>query len=126
MIAYLDTHTVIALRSTGQKALSKRAESLMNRATELRLSPAAVVELQMLREIGRLHHDPFEFVGDESTSPTVVVCREPFAGVMYEALGLSWTRDPFDRLIVAQAAVGRHPLITKDERIRANYDRAVW
>jgi PIN domain nuclease of toxin-antitoxin system len=37
-----------------------------------------------------------------------------------------WTRDPFDRLITAQAAVGSDVLITKDATITANYPRAVW
>lgn len=39
----------------------------------------------------------------------------------------TWTRDPFDRLIVAQALEARCPLATKDSRIRGVLgDRAVW
>ena len=38
----------------------------------------------------------------------------------------SWTGDPFDRIIVAQAALRRASLITKDADIRAHYDRALW
>ena len=38
----------------------------------------------------------------------------------------SWTRDPFDRIIVAQAALRRTSLITKDAVIRADYNRALW
>jgi PIN domain nuclease of toxin-antitoxin system len=43
-----------------------------------------------------------------------------------QALPLSWTRDPFDRLIVAQAAVRDAPLLTKDRAIRRRYRAAVW
>jgi PIN domain nuclease of toxin-antitoxin system len=37
-----------------------------------------------------------------------------------------WVRDPFDRLIVAQASANDAPLITKDEKIRRHYKRAIW
>jgi PIN domain nuclease of toxin-antitoxin system len=38
-----------------------------------------------------------------------------------------WTRDPFDRLIVANAkANGFAWLISADEHIRNHYPRAVW
>ena len=37
-----------------------------------------------------------------------------------------WVRDPFDRLIVAQAIANEAPLVTKDEKIRRHYRRAVW
>lgn len=45
---------------------------------------------------------------------------------MTHALKESWTRDPFDRLIVANAKAAGAPLITKDERIRKHYRRAIW
>jgi len=39
---------------------------------------------------------------------------------------LSWTRDPFDRVITAQAATDGSSLITKDEIILHHYENAVW
>jgi PIN domain nuclease of toxin-antitoxin system len=39
---------------------------------------------------------------------------------------MKWTRDPFDRLITAQAALGESTLLTKDDTIRTNYANAVW
>jgi PIN domain nuclease of toxin-antitoxin system len=41
------------------------------------------------------------------------------------ALDEKWTRDPFDRLIVANAK-GFAWLISADEAIRKHYPRAVW
>ena len=35
-------------------------------------------------------------------------------------------RDPFDRLIVAQAKIGGGKLITRDRRIREHFTDAVW
>ncbi len=42
------------------------------------------------------------------------------------ARAIKWTRDPFDRLIVAQAAVNDESLLTRDKIIRANDARAIW
>jgi PIN domain nuclease of toxin-antitoxin system len=55
------------------------------------------------------------------------VCDRSFADVAETATFESWTRDPFDRMIVVHAkANGYAALVTADERIRANYPRAVW
>lgn len=37
---------------------------------------------------------------------------------------LAWTREPFDRILVAQAAVEKNILLTKDSAIRKHYDRS--
>jgi PIN domain nuclease of toxin-antitoxin system len=51
----------------------------------------------------------------------------PFNDVANVAVGESWTRDPFDRMIVAHARLdGVAPLISADARVRANYIRALW
>jgi PIN domain nuclease of toxin-antitoxin system len=46
--------------------------------------------------------------------------------VVEEALLHRWTRDPFDRLIVAQAAIESVRLLTKDRTIRRNFAGAIW
>ena len=57
----------------------------------------------------------------------LTVCQKPFLDVVEKAGAEKWTRDPFDRLIVAHAMMnGVAPLITADEKIRANYPNAVW
>ncbi len=42
------------------------------------------------------------------------------------ASGLTWTRDPFDRLIAAHAIVEGAQLITADQEIRENLPLATW
>lgn len=56
----------------------------------------------------------------------VVPDCETLAAAVFHAHRESWTRDPFDRIITAQAAVSGAVLLTRDERIRANYRQAVW
>jgi len=126
MIAYLDTH-IAALIAEGRKSrLSKEAIGLINRA-DLLLSPMALLELEYLYEIKRSRfpaRDLFEKVAQEIG---LRLCDLPFSTVAGAALNESWTRDPFDRMIVAQAkANGFAWLITSDQQIPKHYPRAVW
>lgn len=56
----------------------------------------------------------------------VAVCDASFPAVVDGALDHDWTPDPFDRLIVAQAALHGSALLTKDRAIRRHYRNAVW
>jgi PIN domain nuclease of toxin-antitoxin system len=53
-------------------------------------------------------------------------CNKSFLEVIQRASQLSWTRDPFDRVITAQAALEQDRLITKDRVILEKYEHAVW
>lgn len=86
----------------------------------------AVLELKYLHEVRRardpvavilaaLRHD----LGIEVTDRSIVEIGEA-------AFDLSWTRDPFDRLIAAHAIVANAPLVTADETIREHLPLAVW
>jgi len=46
------------------------------------------------------------------------LCRHPFTDVIQMAEMQSWTCDPFDRIMTAQAAIGSNTLVTKDNGIR--------
>jgi PIN domain nuclease of toxin-antitoxin system len=48
------------------------------------------------------------------------------AELVQAATGLSWTRDPFDRLIAAHAILADAPLVTADKTIQANLPLATW
>jgi PIN domain nuclease of toxin-antitoxin system len=46
--------------------------------------------------------------------------------IVRAAIEVSWTRDPFDRLIAAQAIVADVPLLTADRTILAHLPQATW
>ena len=79
-----------------------------------------------LYEIGR--------VSESASAPLSTLRREiglqiadvSLAEVVEAAIGISWTRDPFDRLISAHAIVASAPLVTADETIREHLPLAVW
>lgn len=52
--------------------------------------------------------------------------RTPLAAVIEAAMGHGWTRDPFDRMIVAQAQAAGASLATADRKILGAWDGALW
>ena len=80
----------------------------------------------MLFEIGRLRQRPPDLISGLSYDVGLEICDLPFSTVAQEALGETWTRDPFDRLIVANAKARGAWLVTKDPRIAGHYARAAW
>lgn len=123
---YLDTHVVAWLYATGAAGLSPRAAETIEASDEMRISPMVRLELQYLYEIGRVGEPAVTVVDALGGTLGLMVCDAPFPGVVHEAERLTWTRDPFDRLIVAQAALHAAPLVTKDQTLHAHYSDAVW
>jgi PIN domain nuclease of toxin-antitoxin system len=125
-LIYLDTHVVAWLHGHGAAALSDTAAAAFEEADELRYSPMVRLELQYLLEVGRTTQPAVEVLDALGAATGMVVCNAPFAAVVREAEGYTWTRDPFDRLIVAQAALHDAPLLTKDALLHRHYGRALW
>ncbi|MDX2055618.1 MAG: PIN domain-containing protein [Polyangiaceae bacterium] len=125
MIAYIDTHVAVLITHSAKK-LPRSAANTLRRAKKIRISPAVILELQMLREIGRLNVSPNSFIDALRESFELETCPLPFADVAEAARALSWTRDPFDRFIVAQASLAKNVLVTRDQAIRENFRHAVW
>jgi PIN domain nuclease of toxin-antitoxin system len=124
-VTYLDTHVAAWLYAGRVDLLSARARKLID-SEELRISPVVTLELELLREIGRLTVGGNTVVQGLSAQIGLRVCDLSFAAVVEAALDQHWTRDPFDRMIVGQAAVGGSTLVTKDETIRRRYRGARW
>jgi len=124
-VTYLDTH-VVAWLYGGQLARFPSAVRQMLSTEELLVSPMVVLELQYLFEIGRTTKSAQAVMHYLQARIGLQVCDKGFDKVIIPALQNDWIRDPFDRIIVAQASMDESQLITKDELIRAHYSRAVW
>jgi PIN domain nuclease of toxin-antitoxin system len=124
-VTYLDTHVVVWLYGGDVAQLSKAARDQIDKDDVL-VSPAVVLELEYLNEIGRLKPSALSVMAALRKDIGLKVCELPFSTVVEQALAEKWVRDPFDRLIVAQAKANEAPLITKDETIRQHYRRSVW
>lgn len=126
MIAYLDTHIVQWLMHGSSKRLTRDAKRFIENS-ELLISPIVILELELIFEIQRARFSWREMQPKLESEVGLRLCDLPFHRIAEMSLGESWTRDPFDRLIVANAkANGLAYLISADEDIRENYQRAVW
>jgi PIN domain nuclease of toxin-antitoxin system len=93
---------------------------------QLQISPAVLLDLEYLYEIKKINYRAQKIVDYLEEYLGLSQSLEPFTHIVQEAFKLKWTRDPFDRLITAQAAIGKTVLITKDENISKYYPEAVW
>ena len=122
---YLDTHVAVWLYQGEIDLISQAAQELIE-ADEILLSPAVQLELEYLYDCKRTLSDARKIVEVLERDFGAKVCDLPFPDVVSTALEAKWTRDPFDRLIVAQARINSSPLLTKDRVIRKHYSGAVW
>lgn len=123
---YLDTHVAIWLRQGAIERLPGSVRRQLDGDSPLRVSPMVLFELDVLHEIRRLRESSTSVIGGLARDLGVTVCGLPFAAVAAAASEVTWTRDPFDRLIVAQAIAARARLVTRDRRIRRHSTVAYW
>lgn len=122
---YLDTHVAIWIV---EKKLAKFPRQVLAVIKEANLYLPAMVrlELQVLSEIGKLKLMPQQIIDSLHESLSFQVSAVPFSDVCEAAQGLSWTRDVFDRMIVAETMCGGGRLITADTKIHEHYPKALW
>ncbi len=84
------------------------------------------LELTYLHEVGKARDSAPMMLTALRQSIGLEVADTSFADLIDRAVDLSWTRDPFDRLIAAHAIVADAPLVTADETIRKHLPLATW
>lgn len=124
-MVYLDTHVVVWLYAGLTERFSEPVRGLIN-DHEVFISPIVRLELQYLHEVQRVTDEAHTIVADLANRIGLQVCSRPFNQIVTRALTCTWTRDPFDRLIVANAALRDNYLVSKDQTILGNYVHARW
>ena len=122
---YLDTHIVVWLYAGQVQMFSQPIKDLIN-DQELYISPIVRLELKYLYEIQRVVDDSNTIITDLSNRIGLNICDKDFSAIVDQAMSLTWTRDPFDRIIVANASLSQNHLITKDQNILDHYPHARW
>jgi PIN domain nuclease of toxin-antitoxin system len=105
----LDTNAVVWLHHG-----HRRGRRLENHAGQLHVSPASLLELQFLVEAGRIRLRSGATVRDLADDDRWVMDNPSSVDWFERALDLGWTRDPFDRLLVAHAALRGWRVATGD------------
>lgn len=122
---FIDTHIAIWLATDDKKKISVDTIAVIE-ASELFISPMVVLELQYLYEIKRIPLSPEDMLKEFKKNLKLEISQSSFSEVCANACKIGWTRDSFDRLIVAEADLYKAKLVTADEKILQNYKRAVW
>jgi PIN domain nuclease of toxin-antitoxin system len=117
---FLDTHIVVWMYTKQEGKFSSAILNFLN-THELAISPIVVLELQYLYEIKRATEPAHTILSYLKNQRVIKVDSGNWENVTIHALEISWTRDVFDRYIVAHADFHQSPLISKDKHIGNNY-----
>ena len=123
---FLDTHVVVWLYQGRTGLLSKRAEKIIEKEADIYISPIVLLELQYLFEIGKIIKPAKVVIEALVEDIGLEMAEDSFDGVVKQSLSENWTRDPFDRIIVAQARKNTALLISKDRLILENYGKGYF
>jgi PIN domain nuclease of toxin-antitoxin system len=123
MRLFLDTHVIWWLLSEPERMRRETLAMLTDAAASLHYSPLSMLELAIGRAKGRLAYDDAVLLGGIDGWPMAEVpvrrSHTIRAGNLPRHHG-----DPFDRLIIAQAAVDGFTLVSADGAFR-HYDVAL-
>jgi len=124
----LDTHTFLWW-ITDSDRLSRKARSLISSGTnEIFFSAVSAWEIAVKAELGRvtLPSDPETFVPQQITQNAFQVLPLQLRHALRVFSLPSVHRDPFDRMLVAQAEAERMPLLTGDSHFHSYPIKVIW
>lgn len=114
----LDTHALLWLVSTPDKISATAREALADPVNELIVSAASAWEVAIKTRIGRLDGGPLLSAWDETLAAMNATGLAIESADAIVAGQLNWAhKDPFDRMIVAQAARRSLTIATSDDQI---------
>jgi PIN domain nuclease of toxin-antitoxin system len=108
-----------------EERIPKSARKLLDEESPC-VSPIVELELTYLYEVGRVTKPASAPLDELRRRIGLEVAEVPASELVHAAMGLSWTRDPFDRLIAAHAIVADAPLITADRTMLEHLPQATW
>jgi PIN domain nuclease of toxin-antitoxin system len=123
----LDTHTFIWFISGDQALPQKALDAIKNTENKCYISIASIWEIAIKFSLKKLElKSDFDNIIDFLASNDIEVLQITFQHLQ-KIINLEFHhRDPFDRLIIAQAIVENLTIITKDENFSRYTDSLFW
>lgn len=122
---FLDTHIVCWLYAGELSLLSPAATDAIE-SHALVISPMVELELQYLYEISRISLPASDIITALQTDIGLRVVDDGLSSVIQHSKSIHWTRDPFDRMIVAHAMLRKIQLISRDNLIQIHFQPTIW
>ncbi|MGI9280865.1 MAG: type II toxin-antitoxin system VapC family toxin [Endozoicomonas sp.] len=120
----IDTHIAVFLHANELGKLSRGACDVLE-SHDIVLPEIARLELQYLYEINRIAYPPEQIVADLYGDIGLASSNTPVNSLIQTAINIHWTRDVFDRLIVADALFRNCSLVTRDNKIIEHFPKAL-
>jgi len=124
-LVFLDTHVAIWLYSGELDLFSKKVLQMINE-NRICISNMVKLEIKYLNEIGRVKQKPDTIIDALIDEIGLTFSKNSFERIVSHAIHLDFTRDPFDRIIVADASINNSYLISKDDVIIKHYKNTIW
>ena len=124
----LDTHSFMWWDSESAR-LSRKALALMkSEENSLLVSVVSLWEIQIKRKIGKLDYDvPLrEMIESQQQKSGIIVLPVTLEHIVALDSLPDYHRDPFDRLLIAQASVEQVTLVTHDPVIARYPVQTIW
>jgi len=124
----LDTCTFLWVVGGAKELSARTREAFADPGNEVLLSAASAWEVAVKHRLGRLPlpESPDTFVPSQRTAHGIGRLDVDEESALHLAKLPDLHRDPFDRMLVAQALVGGLTLVTPDDAIRQYPVRTLW
>lgn len=121
-------HARLSLVHRRQPETQRRSKGLLESEADLLLSIASIWEMAIKISIGKLSlPSPFdEFISDQLSRNSIELLPIQLAHLGLVSALPFHHRDPFDRLLIAQAITERYPIVSIDDKFDAYSVRRLW
>ncbi|HOW82071.1 MAG TPA: PIN domain-containing protein [Spirochaetota bacterium] len=125
MKIFIDTNVIVRLYNGDLDLLSASAKKIINN-NDVFISPMVIMELEYLFEIQKVKDNAKNVIDYLTEKINLQLDECGFTELIEYALHETWTRDPFDRIIVAHAKMRNASLVSADREIKKRYKKAIW
>ncbi len=128
MMILLDTHAFLWWITDDQRLSNHAREIISNGDNELFLSAASGWEITIKVQIGRLNlpDEPKRFIPEQRKLNFIQSLPIQMSHALHVSTLPDYHRDPFDRLLVAQAQLEGMPILSADPQIAHYQVEVIW